>query len=42
MLNYVYTEADDVTAQIDNPDGSGTRFKDEPGAIAFRVAMDFK
>ena len=42
MLNYVYADADDVTGQISNPDGSPGRFNDEPSAIAFRVAMDFK
>jgi len=42
MLNYVYADADDVSGRFDNPDGSPGRFDDSPGAIAFRVAMDFK
>jgi phosphate-selective porin OprO/OprP len=42
QLNYVAASADPVTNNIPNPDGSGTNFKDEPNAIAFRVHMDFK
>jgi phosphate-selective porin OprO/OprP len=39
MLNYVATDADDVTTELT---GDGPRVNDEPNAVAFRVAMDFK
>ena len=40
MLNYVATDADDASARFTDDDGN--RISDEPNAIAFRVAMDFK
>jgi len=40
MLNYVATDADDASSRFD--DANGNRVSDEPNAIAFRVAMDFK
>lgn len=40
MLNYVATDADDASASF--LDANGNRINDEPNAVAFRVAMDFK
>ena len=40
MLNYVATDADDAAGSF--VDSDGNRLNDEPNAIAFRVAMDFK
>ena len=40
MLNYVMADADDASGRF--TDDAGNRIQDEPNAIAFRVAMDFK
>jgi len=40
MLNYVATDADKASSSF--LDASGNRIEDEPNAVAFRVAMDFK
>jgi phosphate-selective porin OprO/OprP len=40
MLNYVAASADDASDRF--LDADGNRIKDEPNAIAFRVALDFK
>jgi phosphate-selective porin OprO/OprP len=40
MLNYVATDADDAAGSF--VDDNDNRINDEPNAIAFRVAMDFK
>jgi phosphate-selective porin OprO/OprP len=41
MLNYVATEADDAAVGVGGSTADA-RLNDEPNAIAFRVAMDFK
>jgi phosphate-selective porin OprO/OprP len=40
MLNYVATDADETSGRF--TDANGNRIEDEPNAVAFRVAMDFK